>query len=85
MIPKTEARLTVYNGFDCAVRVDSSSQLPDSGGVVESLGYSHFKYTPEFNEQIVNVALTFNDSCGSRYAESRTPLYADVTVTKGKV
>lgn len=86
MIPKTDARLTVYNGFNCDVRVNSSSRSPPDGSIVEPLGSSNFKYTPVFDVETVNFALTFDDSCGSMYTERDTPpLYADVNVTKGKV
>lgn len=83
MIPADEGQFTIYNGFHCNVHVNSSLGNND---IIGPTGSSNFKDTLIFDEEIVNITLTFDNSCGPNINYERLgTLDTTVTVSRGKV
>lgn len=80
VIPATEGRFVVYNGFDCHVYANRTLQ---DAVAIGPLASSDFVCASFSDEETVNVTLKFGNSCGSFVNGER--MDARVTVTKGEV
>lgn len=80
VIPSNEGQFTIYNGFDCNVRINSSLL---ENGTISPLDSAVFKYSLNSDENIVKITFNFDISCNP-YTNTNK-LDADVTFSKGKV
>jgi hypothetical protein len=72
----------VYNGFNCNARVLNPS-LWVGNNDIDPLGSAKFMYTPNFDEDVVNIKLKLDESCNSYL--NYDSLNINVTVSKGEV
>jgi len=83
VIPTAEGQFVIYNGFDCNARVLSSSMQLVGNNDIDPLGSAKFKYTPNSDEDAINIKLKLNESC-DEYVNYDN-LDTNVTVSRGEV
>ncbi|XP_060839687.1 peptide transporter family 2-like isoform X2 [Rhopalosiphum padi] len=81
VIPNTEGQFVVYNGFNCNARVLNPS-LWVGNNDIDPLGSAKFMYTPNFDEDVVNIKLKLDESCNSYL--NYDSLNINVTVSRGE-